>query len=371
MTRGTHTSRDAAPVAAATLAALPQITPHRLRRLLEHFGDPPGALEAVLAGHAARALRTADRHAVELARTWRRAADPDAVAAELARRGTRVWIDGDHDFPFTRPVPDQPCVLFGEGDRADGLDSPRVAIVGTRSATPHGLADAAEIGAFLAAAGATVVSGMAIGIDGAAHDGALDANGAAVGVVATGLDVEYPRRHKALYRRVRAQGVVVSEHWYGVRPDRARFPVRNRIIAALADVVVVVEATLTGGARITAQEALRYDRPVLAMPGSRRNPSAAGCNELIADGAHPLLDPSDVIVALELAHGGTTNWRAPPPPPQSPTARAVLRALAGEPATVDDLIVRTRLAPADAINAVRDLEQSGSVRRQRGYVWPC
>jgi DNA processing protein len=363
-------SEPAVRVAAATLASLPHITPPRLRRLLTHFGDAPGALEAVLAGNAAGALRRADVEAAALARSWRRIADRDAVAAELARRNTHVWVEGDHDFPFTRPVPDQPCVLFGEGAAPDVLTRPRVAVVGTRSASPHGIADATELGAFLATAGATVVSGMALGIDGAAHEGALTGHGGVVGVVATGLDVEYPRRHKALYRRVREHGVVVSEHWYGVRPDRARFPVRNRIIAALADVVVVVEATTTGGARITANCAADYGRPVFAVPGSRRNAAAAGCNELLRDGATPLLEPSDVVVGLELAFGGRAQWRPSPTPPRSPTVDAVVHALGGEAATVDDLIVRTHLAPAAVINAVRELERAGALMRRRGYLWP-
>ena len=116
------------------------------------------------------------------------------------------------------------------------FERPRVAVVGTRDATPHGLADARELGAYLASEGVTVVSGLAIGIDGAAHEGAIDAGGGAVGVVATGLDVVYPRRHAVLYERVRATGVLTGETGYGVGPLRSRFPVRNRIIAAFADV---------------------------------------------------------------------------------------------------------------------------------------
>jgi DNA processing protein len=364
------TAPDARAVAAATLAALPHITATRLRRLFDQFGDARGALRAVQDGQAARALRPNDPDATELGRSWKHVADPDAIARELVQRGTHVWVAGDDDFPFTRPTEDDPVVLFGEGRSPESLTCPRVAVVGTRSATPHGLADAAELGNVLARAGAAVVSGMALGIDGAAHGGALAGNGAVVGVVATGLDVEYPRRHRDLYRDVRAHGLVVSEHWYGVPPDRGRFPVRNRIIAALADVVTVVEATSTGGARITARLAAEYGRPVLAMPGSRRNPAAAGCNELLRDGALTLLEPSDVLVALELAYGGRAQWKPPPPRPPSRAARAVWRALAGEPATVDDLVVSTRLPIVEVMGAVRDLEQSGAARRVRGYVWP-
>ena len=159
--------------------------------------------------------------------------------------------------------------------------------------------------AILADAGVTVVSGLAIGIDGAAHEGALDAGGLTVGVVATGLDVTYPRRHRDLYVRVREQGLVVSEHGYGVQPRPERFPPRNRIIAALADVVVVVEAGRRGGALITARCALDYGRDLFVLPGSRRNPVALGCNALIGDGAEVLLDPGDLLIAL--GRGGTLS----------------------------------------------------------------
>jgi DNA processing protein len=360
---------DLTAVAAATLASLPEMTPTRLRRIAAHFGGVVPALDAVRTARGGEAFIGADGEPAAFTAPWARAADPDAIQRLLQSRATQVWVEGEATFPFTKPVPTQPFVLFGEGAVGDAFERPRVAIVGTRSATPHGLADATELGAFLARAGVTVISGLAIGIDGAAHDGALRAGGPAIGVVATGLDIEYPRRHASLYRRVRAQGAVVGECWYGVPPERWRFPVRNRIIAALADAVVVVEATSSGGARITANEAAEYGRPVLAMPGSRRNGAAAGCNELIADGAQPLLDPSDVLVAIDLAAGGRARW-LPPEPPVNGDERAVLGALAGEPATLDDVITRTGLVTADAVRAVRGLEQRGALRRQRGFLWP-
>jgi DNA processing protein len=281
------------------------------------------------------------------------------------------WVRGDEAFPIRDAdvLPDMPAFLLGEGERPDAFEAPRVAIVGTRAATPHGLADAREIGRFCARAGITVVSGLAIGIDAAAHEGALDAGGLTVGVVATGLDVVYPRRHARLYERVRAQGLIVGENGYGTQPLPWRFPIRNRIIAALAEAVVVVEATRTGGARITAEHGATYGRAVYALPGSRRNPAAAGCNELIADGAVPLLDPADILVAL--GRGGTSDggW-APPPPPADPDQRAVLRALAGEPATIDEIECRAGMATARLGTALRALEQRGLVTRKRGLWWP-
>jgi len=165
--------------------------------------------------------------------------------------------------------------------------------------------------------------------------------------------------------------VLVGEHGFGVPPGRARFPVRNRIIAALADVVVVVEATERGGSRITAERALDYGRPVLAVPGSRRNPAAAGCNALLADGAQPLLDPSDVLLALGMTPGARRGWSAPAPTrPMSAAASLLKRALAGEPAHPDDLAARTGLPPDQLAVAVEELVDAGCAERSRGFVWP-
>ena len=309
----------------------------------------------------------------------------EAMAARAARRGTIVLTRRDPRFPIPEGIPHAPSFLLLEGGRPDVLSAPRVAVVGTRAASVHGLADAWELGAFLGAAGVSVVSGLAIGIDGAAHHGALqaaqaaerrDGNGVAgpIGVVATGLDVVYPRRHRALFERVRQYGVLVGEQPFGVPPARGRFPVRNRIIAALADVVCVVEATLNGGSRITAERALDYGRPVLAIPGSRRNPAAAGCNALLADGAQPLLDPSDVLVALGLTPGARRVWGTAPAAtkraPGSAAAASVFKALAGEAAHPDQLASRTGLDPGQVALAVEELVALGLVRRDRGFVWP-
>jgi DNA processing protein len=193
-------------------------------------------------------------------------------------------------------------------------------------------------------------------------------------VVATGLDIVYPRRHRALFERVRRFGALLGEQPFGVAPERRRFPVRNRIIAALADVVVVVEATLSGGSRITAERALDYGRPVLAMPGSRRNPAAAGCNALLADGAQPLLDPSDVLVALGITPGARRLWGTAPGttkrPPASTAAQSILKALAGEAAHPDQLASRTGLDHGQVALAVEELVALGFATRDRGFVWP-
>lgn len=362
-------------IAAATLAALPRTTPVRLLRLFTHWPTPAAALAAVRSGGAAAAFDADDVRATDVARSWARVADPTmaTIAPVLVRRGTRVFYVGRPGYPIDEGIDDRPAALFVEGTRLDVFERPRVAVVGTRAATPHGLADARDLGAALARAGIVVVSGLAIGIDGAAHQGALDAGGAVIGVQATGLDVVYPRRHVALHERVKSNGLLVSEQPFGVGPHPARFPVRNRIIASLSDVTIVVEATQRGGARITARHALDYGRAVLAIPGSRRNPSARGCNELLAEGAQPLLDPADVAVALELSPGSRRH-------PARGTAglvgatdeeRSVLRALGGEPATADELVARTGLSPGGVAVAVAGLVRAARASRAHGLIWPA
>lgn len=360
-------------IAAATLASLQGATPRRLHLLFEYFGTPERALDAVRTGRAAEALPD-DRHRDAIARRWAASADPSTVSAALERRGTRVWATGQPGFPIDPGLTEAAAVLFAEGDRAEVLDRPRVAIVGTRAATPPGIADARAIGRYLAEQGVTVVSGLALGIDAAAHQGALEVGGGVVGVVATGLDIVYPRQHHLLYAEVRKHGLVLGEHGFGVPPTRRRFPIRNRIIAALCDATVVVEATATGGARITADLAVKYGREVLAMPGSRRNPAAAGCNALIADGAHSLLDPSDVIAVLgrhspatgpaAAGWGGTVERIGP-------AARRLHAGMSGEPATLDELVGRSGMAVGEVAGLIRELERAGRMERARGLLWPC
>ena len=264
--------------------------------------------------------------------------------SQLDARDTHVWIAGDHDYPIPRCAP-RPAA--GAARRRRPARRVRRA---ARRHRRHARRDAARPRRRTRArrvprdAGVTVVSGLAIGIDGAAHEGALDAGGLAVGVVATGLDVVYPRRHRALYARVREQGLVVGETRLRRPAPPRRFPVRNRIIAALADIVVVVEATATGGARITAQLRRRLRPRRVRAARLAPEPGRRGCNALIADGAETLLDPGDLLIAL--GRGGTrpgagVGGRGPP---ADDDEAAVLRALGGDPATIDDLERNTRLA---------------------------
>jgi DNA processing protein len=363
---------DAEQVAAATLASLPDMTHRRLRALVERGGGAIGALAALEHGLAAAVLcdgvaATELPARKALARAWRAAARDDRVVQRLVARHPQVFVAGRPGYPLDEDLPHRPEVLLAEGDDPGALDRPRVAVVGTRAATPAGLADAYDLGETLARAGVTVVSGLAIGIDAAVHEGALAGGGSVIGVVATGLDVVYPRRHRTLFDRVRTSGLLMSELGYGTQPRPHAFPVRNRIIAGLAQVTVVVEATLKGGARITADHAIDYGRTVMAYPGSRRNPAAAGTNALLYDGASVVLDPSDVLLALGMAGSG-----ARPDQRMLPLGdpAAVLEACHGDPATLDQLASRTRLSPSRIVAAVRALERDGWMERSRGLCWP-
>ncbi|HEY1738355.1 MAG TPA: DNA-processing protein DprA [Acidimicrobiia bacterium] len=357
-----------AEIAAAALASAPMGSRAALHRLWERCGDPHAALDAV-------------RHN-DAGEEWRGAGalvDIDRVARIMTRRGTRVLLPHDADWPLPADCPEPPAILFAEGDAFEALLRPAVSIVGTRAATPNGEADAHDLAAHVVRAGYTVVSGLAIGIDAAAHRGALDGGGCTIGVVATGLDVVYPRRHVDLFAKVRAHGVVLGEYPFGTPPERWRFPSRNRLIAALGEACVVVEAKAQGGALSTAGHAMQIGRALLAMPGSRRNAAAAGTNELIRDGAQPLLEPRDLFVALGLraASGATAPgdgdgcFTRPAAVALSHDATEVVRACHGEPATIDQLLGRTGLSTAAVSAALRELERVGAVSRRSGRIWPA
>jgi DNA processing protein len=240
------------------------------------------------------------------------------------------------------------------------LEPPVVAVVGSRQATTAGAAFAEALARALAGAGACVVSGLARGIDAAAHAGALAAGGRTVAVLGCGIDRDYPAATAALAARIATAGAVVSEYPPGVPPAPFRFPERNRIVAALADAVVVVEAARRSGALITARLALDLGRDVLAVPGAPWSDAARGANALLRDGALLCGEPADALLALGLDPGAA---RAGDPALPVGAAR-VLAALRREPASIDVLAVRCGLAPGAAAALVAELELRGVVARE-------
>jgi DNA processing protein len=269
----------------------------------------------------------------------------------------RVMSPGDDDYPAGLLDLEDPPPLFVLGETTT---APAVAIVGTRRSTRYGMTLAEAFGRALAGAGWTTVSGLARGIDAAAHRGTLGGDGEAVAVLGSGIDVIYPAEHREIYQRILdGHGAVMSEYPPGTPPDRWRFPARNRLIAAIASAVVVVEAGQQGGALITARLAAELGRPVFAVPGDVDRAASIGCNLLIRDGAYPALGVEDLIAELELVLGK---------PPRQPA-----RAKGEIPATgvaIDDLPVVWGCTPAQALARLARMEIAGEIRRSGDVVIP-
>ncbi len=277
-------------------------------------------------------------------------------------RGDRGYPSALLDLERTTPPGTAPAVLFGRGDRrlVAGLRHDRtVTIVGSRRASSYGLGVAEELGRLLAAAGLVVVSGMARGIDAAAHRGALAAGGPTIAVLACGPDVVYPRGERPLYRRIVGTGAVVSEAPPGRLPESWSFPVRNRIMAALGVMTVVVEAAQPSGSLITADQALRLDRELGAVPGPVTSRASEGANQLLADGAAPVRGAQDVLDRL-LGVGARAAARvgAPLEPELARVAELVERGSE----TCDAVAAASGIAPADAAVALGRLELLGYLR---------
>ncbi len=356
----------------AALAGFDLMTIPRLRLLLAHH-DPVEAY-AVAAGRStphpmvARVLTSTVRAA------WRSSASsrsPIEWAQRCRHHGIRVVTARDADFPAVlRHDPEPPAVLFARGDLA-ALDHRRVGVVGTRNATRAGRETAGELGHGLAAAGVVVVSGLAKGIDGAAHAGALRSGGGPpVAVVGNGPDNPYPRAHARLWEDVCRRGLLLSEWPPGTAPEPFRFPLRNRILAALSEVLVVVESRERGGSLITAQAAIDRAVDVMAVPGSVRNRAALGVNQLLRDGAAPVTSVEDVLMALGLDSRRAGQAAYDPRPLPRGLAAEVLAVCRRDPCTLDEVVVQLGLSVADAAMALARLERTGWVHEAGGWFEP-
>lgn len=349
--------------AAAAIAGLPGITPSRLRRLLA-AGDPSQVAAAISRGSAVVPGIDPFHWA-----TWRTAMPRLVVEMPERCRRAGVQVSTHRDAAYPLPLrgdPTAPAVVFVRGD-ITVLSHRRVGIVGTRSATRAGRAFARDLGAHLADAGVCVVSGLARGIDVEAHDGSLAARGAPpVAVVASGCDVVYPREHAAIWERICATGAVVSEVPPGTRPLAVGFPRRNRILAALSEVLVVVESRATGGSMITVAEAVKRDVCVMAVPGFPGAPASEGTNALIADGCAPVTSVDDVVTALGLDTRRTSAWfdarRV-----LTPDETRVLEAFGRRPRTIDELALALGSAVLDVAVTLGRLETAGWVASSDGW----
>ena len=325
-------------IAVTRLLGLPALGPRRLRALLRE--RRPTEVEDEI-----RRGRRITNDSAELHQAWTKALKAGPTDREIESRlaAMHVTVVGDPDYPESLALDRAaPAALFWRGDITVIDRRRRVALVGTRRATEYGRGAAHDFGRCLASNGVAVVSGLALGVDAAAHRGALAARSTRtvappIGVVASGLDVVYPRLNSRLWSEVAEQGVLVSESPPGTEPDRFRFPLRNRIIAALAEVLVVVESRATGGSMLTVNEALLRDVPVMSVPGATRSLASEGTNLLLRDGALVAASPDDVLAVLGLTPARRDVVRDLRPVPMG-VDREVLAVMSADPMALDDVV---------------------------------
>lgn len=344
------------------LCLVPGIGPERQRSLLANFGPPTQifaagrtALAAVIGDRLAAALLSADNRAlIDRARAW--SEEPGNAVLTLA----------DAAYPQALlETSDPPSLIYIKG-RAELLNRPALAIVGARNASPQGEQNAEAFARALSEEGISIVSGLALGIDTAAHRGALAAVGSTIAIVGTGADRIYPARNAALARQIAETGVILSEFPLGTAPSAHNFPRRNRIIAGLARGVLIVEAALESGSLITARLAVEQGREVLAIPGSIHSPLARGCHKLIKDGAKLVESAQDVLEEMHWLARTLSTKTTPTTAPSSDEEAEVLAKMGYDPVDADTLATRAVLTP-DALFAILTmLELDGRIQRLPG-----
>ena len=365
------------------LDATPGLGNVAARRLLAAFGlpqavfeAPSAALQQMLSPEQTQALRLPPQgFDLLLDTTWAWLQERDAAGAE--RRFVPL---GDAAYPAPLlAMPDPPLALYLLG-RCDLPAGPALAMVGSRNPTPQGIQNAKAFASHFAASGMTVVSGLALGIDGASHEGALDgapADGgtlATIAVVGTGLDRVYPRRHLALAHRIAARGLLVSEYPLGTPPLAHNFPKRNRIIAGLSLGTLVVEAAKPSGSLITAHQSLEQGKEVFAIPGSIHSPQSRGCHALIRQGAKLVESAQDVLEELRLPEEGSSSPAASAGPAtvtnaDAPADDPLLEAMGYEPVGLDALVARTGIAASTLQVQLLELELADRVVRLPGGLF--
>jgi len=291
-------------------------------------------------------------------RPWRSGASTEVAHREVS--------PDSPEWPVGLEKLEEPPTIFVDGTLSE---APGIAVVGSRQATRYGIDLAESYGAALARVGWTVVSGLARGIDAAAHRGCLRSGGHAVAVLGCGIDVCYPRENRGLFDQIRESGgAIISEYKAGAPPERWRFPARNRIIAAISVAVVVVESARRGGALITARLGGEMGRELFAVPGDVGRPASEGCNLLIRDGAAMVLGPADLIEAISITGVGPPPGRAGAPPPGDEASLGSPVPAGGM--SLDELPEAWSVTMSEALVRVGKLEIEGSIRRDGDRILP-
>ncbi len=344
------------------LGQIKGVGPATARKLLSAFGLPENifsasyaSLQSVVSENITRAILTpaSEEELRNIALTTEWASQPENTILTLA----------DSVYPSALlDIPDPPLLLYIKGNAAL-LNAPSLAIVGSRNATTQGLRNAENFSYALSETGLTIVSGLALGIDTAAHRGGLRAQGSSIAVIGTGADVVYPARNHALAHEIAERGCLVSEYPLGTPAMAANFPRRNRIISGLSRGVLVIEATAQSGSLITARMAGEQGRDVFAIPGSIHSPLSKGCHQLIKQGAKLVESAHDVLeeIRWDKPINSTGSTAAPPREPEG--TNVLLAALEFEPVSTDSLCEKTGLSAAELSSQLLTLEMDGHIER--------
>jgi DNA processing protein len=289
--------------------------------------------------------------------------------AALEKSGARMITILDDDYPeVLKRIYDPPSFLLLKGNFVPADDN-AIALVGSRVCTAYGKQITEQLARGLVESGLTVVSGLARGIDSAAHRGALQAGGRTIAVLGCGLDIIYPPENEALYDEIASSGAVVSEFPFGLRPEKFNFPTRNRIISGLSKGVVVIEAGKMSGALLTVQHAIDQNREVFAVPGNINSAASAGTNELLKQGAIPVTSLADVLLAL----GYHPNRKAEPKArviPELPgEVQTIYNSLSNQPQQIDSISQQLGKPVAEVLSALFSLEMAGLVRQMPGKLF--
>lgn len=354
------------------LSMLPGVGPRILTGLLDRFGSAEKTLQAADAQLAS--VHGVGPKLVHVIRTASHHIDVDAIIQWCAEQDVTVVSSEDEDYPQPLfDLPDAPPILFVSGNLV-ATDELAVAIVGTRHATTYGLKQAERFGYAMARAGITVISGMARGIDSAAHEGALDGGGRTIAVLGSGLGEIYPSEHKGLAKTIAAAGAVISEYPPHAKPHAGMFPQRNRLIAGMSLATLVIEAPDRSGALITARLACELNREVLALPGPVTSRMSRGCNQLIRDGAKLVQTIEDVLEGIgpmcnPIDAGDGQSIRSGADLLLNELERAVLEAVGESSTPIDEVIVKTELPAHRVMATISVLEMRSLIRRLSGqYV---
>ena len=346
----------------------PHIGSSRIQQLIAFFGSleaawkapPADWLEAGLPQNVVHDLRR-HRDKLNLVAEWKKIMGADAHIITLA----------DDNYPAAlRRISNPPAVLYVRGELLP-QDDLALAVVGTRRATHYGRDAARYLARELAANGVTIISGLAQGIDSAAHEGALEGQGRTIAIFGSGIDRIYPREHQALAKRIAQRGALISELAIGTPPQAINFPRRNRIMSGMALGVLVVEAPAKSGALITVESALEQGRDVFAVPHSIFSAMGSGTNQLIQEGAKLVMQPQDILSELQMNYQQSeTTRRTQEVIPDSPLEAALLAELCNEPRHVDDLIRQLGLSSAEVLAGLAILELKG-LAQMTGHMQYC